>query len=67
MQIAKLEQELAAIDDSSLRDEVQMLTAEVEHYKILSSAESESTASARDEAKRYKIRYSCSSLDSLQS
>ena len=52
MQIARLEGELASADDSGLKDEIQMLTAEVEHYKILSSAESDSAKNAQSEAQR---------------
>ena len=55
-QIAKLEQELASVDDSSLRDEIQMLTAEVEHYKLLSGAESDSARNAQDEVRRYDFK-----------
>lgn len=52
MQIGQLEKELAGIDESRLRDEIQMLTAEVEHYKIMSTADSDSAQTAQNEAKR---------------
>ena len=55
VQIARLEGELSEARDESIKDEVQMLTAEVEHYKLMSNAESDSAKSAQLDAERRGI------------
>lgn len=57
IQIAGLEEELALARDDNLKDEVQMLVAEVEHYKIMSNAESDSAKTAQQQAERQDANF----------